>query len=147
MELDKHAPPASPCVHYSRFHLSPSLSRSTISFNSTPLNFLPLVPRSPPTRCLVKMTECEDLMEYFLSSLWIRLLTDMHTHFAANVHKLCVHEHNKAHASCQGLLNQWRVMSLILVDYQWRDYYMLRQRLRPAWIFSWDINVFKRWCE
>lgn len=119
MELDKLAPPASPCVHYSRFHLCPSLSRSTISFNSTPLNFLPLVPRSPPTRCLVKMTECEDLMEYFLSSLWISLLTDLHVHTQLQTYTHCVYMNTIGlmhHVKVSWISERWCHWSWLIIN-------------------------------
>lgn len=88
----------------------PSLSlfsRSTfISFNLAQLRLSAVSFTQPPPCSLLKMTECEDMMEYFLSSLWISLCVDPHTHTDT---KAWTHTHTHtrwAHASYQGLLSQ-----------------------------------------
>ena len=102
----------SACASSCCFHPCLSRSRSPfISFNLPPLRLSPTsfpqplsLSLSPPC-CLVKMTECEDMMEYFLSSLWISLCVDPHAHTAANAHAR-MHTFRGAHASYQGLLSQ-----------------------------------------
>lgn len=77
--------------------------------------------------CLVKMTECEDMMEYFPSSLWISLCTDpgAHTHtnrlVSVSTHAERPMHHTKV--SCVALT----LMSLISVSCQWGVCHILHQ--------------------
>lgn len=80
----------------------------------------PPAPVFPPC-CLVKTTECEDMMEYFLSSLWISLCMDPHAHTDANTFtSVRAHTERPMHH----IKVSWArltVMSLISVGYQWSD--------------------------
>jgi len=97
-----------------------------INHSSISLLFPPPTSLSYPC-CLVKMTEYEDMMEYFLSSLWISLLTDPHAHTASKAHTP-MHTHTER--PIHHIKVSWvsaAVMSLISVGYQQGDWYTLKQ--------------------
>lgn len=140
VELACSSPLSLICASSSSFHPCLSLSPSTfISFNLSPLFHLfpsPFRSLSPPCCCLVKMTECEDMMEYFLSSLWISLCADPHTHTDTNAFA-STHTHTERpmhHIKVSRV--SLTVMSLISVGYQWGDCHTLQQSTARA--FPWE---------
>lgn len=90
---------------------------------------------SPPSYpfCLVKMADCEDMMECFLSFLWISQLTDPHAHTAREADARLSYAHRKAHASYQGLLSQ---SNGGVIDLSWLS---LRRQARSETKHSQDI--------
>lgn len=80
-----------------------------------------LLPLSYP-RCLAKMADCEDMMEYFLSWWWISLLAERaRTHTASEANA-----RSRAHAErpMHHIKVSWvsvTVVSLISVGYHWRS--------------------------
>ena len=106
--------------------LSPSLSvfvslhLHLFQSTATPPRSHLFPPVSPPC-CLVKMTESEDMMEYFLSSLWISLCMDLHAHTDPNTFtSVRAHTERPMHHIKVSRV-RLTVMSLISVGYQWDD--------------------------
>lgn len=148
------------CAHYSSRHSCDrvelacashlSLCASSSCFHSCPLLSLPpsfyfattlphshhffSAPLSHPC-CLVKMTECEDMMKYFLSSLWISLCTNQHAHTPADVHTRMYAHTARPMYHIKVSWDSLTVMSLISAGYHHRSWHILQQS--TARILSW----------